>query len=576
MPKTDPDHTGGARGLTSLRQRPQFEVGARTPLTARAVVRVIGDDVVEQPGKTVEAFADMQARLQQQLAEQTLLLQVSQRLASGFDLTKTMPHVAQSAQQVAKASAARVVVSDMTGRASFGAGRLAKALADLDDHLLQLSQQIGQVTITNLADRAADPDYAPLAKRLGAVALWPLQVEIQHQGVLWLGYERPHEFTESEQTFLSTLAVQASIAIANARSYQEAKNGRQWLEAVLGSTADPVLVVDHDGRISLINHAAEELLNVDAAAVKGQPVSAVLEAYPRLLRFFENDGDLAEDEEWSSPGGRTFSPRLSRVESNAGEPASYVLVLRDITHFKLLIRNQAEFVRLVSHDLRSPLTYMQGFASMLNMVGELNERQTDFAEKILNGISQMTALVDNIQDAGRWDPETGFYEMSREPTDVTVLVRDIVSNHQAVADKQHVTIKATIAPDIPIVNVDSLMVERALINLVSNAIKYSPDGGEVDVSVTVKDEALVICVRDTGLGIAKEHIPLLFKRGSRVVTPEIKKNRIKGSGLGLFIVRSVARRHSGDAWVESQPGKGSKFYFSFPLSGANLVGSGSR
>ena len=88
----------------------------------------------------------------------------------------------------------------------------------------------------------------------------------------------------------------------------------------------------------------------------------------------------------------------------------------------------------------------------------------------------------------------------------------------------------------------------------------------------VKDHHIVLSIRDSGLGIAREHIPQLFQRGGRIVTPEIKKNKIKGSGLGLFIVRSVARRHNGDVWAESEPGKGSCFYFSIPLAGHNLLG----
>lgn len=528
---------------------------------------------MEQPSITTEAFQDMQAHLEQRLAEQRRLLQVSQRLGSSFDLAETLPDVAETALQMTGAQAAHVVLGDHGVTGVYSAGSTRKALETLDDHLLQTACEAGEIMVPDLAAVASEPAYAPLANHLGAIALWPLGFEGRCQGLLWVGYHEAHDFTEREIEYLTTLAAQTSDAIARARAYREAQRGRQRLEAVLGSTADPIVVVDPEGRLSLLNPAAEELLGIRAADVLKRPMHEVLQDYPRLLRFFENHDGLTEDEEWTSPDGRTYSPSLSRVESQMGEADSYVLIMRDITHFKLLNRNQAEFVRLVSHDLRSPLTYMQGFASMLSMVGEMNERQESFAEKILNGISQMTALVDNIQDAGRWDPETGFYEMSREPCDITNLIRDIVANHQAVADKQGITLSADIAPNVPIVNIDPLMVERGLINLVANAIKYSPDGGTVTVSVEVKDNNIVVCVRDTGLGIAAEHIPQLFHRGGRIVTPAIKKNRIKGSGLGLFIVRSVARRHSGDVWVESTLGEGSSFYFRIPLVGANLVGS---
>ena len=248
-----------------------------------------------------------------------------------------------------------------------------------------------------------------------------------------------------------------------------------------------------------------------------------------------------------------------------------MLALRDITHFKKLNRNQNEFTRIVSHDLRSPLTSMQGFASMLELglVGDLNEKQKHFIEKILNGISQMTALVDNIQDAGRYDPETGFYEILRSHCDLSEMVRRISETHLMPAEKQELAFNVDIAPDLPIINADINMLERAVTNLIDNAIKYTPNGGQINVGVKRHEDTIQISVKDTGLGISPEHQKHLFERHVRIPRQEHKK--IKGSGLGLFIVKSVAQRHGGDAWVNSIEGEGSTFFMSIPLSGPNLI-----
>lgn len=239
-----------------------------------------------------------------------------------------------------------------------------------------------------------------------------------------------------------------------------------------------------------------------------------------------------------------------------------------------LMKNQYEFVRIVSHDLRSPLTSTQGFASMLesSTVGDLNERQLYFVGKILSGIEQMTSLVDNIQDAGRYDPETGFYEMERIPTDLTELLAKIVQNHLLPAEKQELTVKMQTSDDIPIVNVDSTMLERAIINLVDNAIKYTPNGGEIQVGVKQEQDELVIFVQDNGYGISPENLKKLFQRHFRIRRREHK--RVKGSGLGLFIVRSVAQQHGGRAMVESVEDEGTTFAITIPLKGANLIGGG--
>ncbi|MDX1991488.1 MAG: HAMP domain-containing sensor histidine kinase [bacterium] len=234
-------------------------------------------------------------------------------------------------------------------------------------------------------------------------------------------------------------------------------------------------------------------------------------------------------------------------------------------------RNQSEFMRIVSHDLRSPLTSIQGFASMLEQgtVGEINERQAHFVEKILSGVTQMTSLVDNIQDAGRYDPETGFYEMERNQCDLAEIVSRIIKNHLVPAEKQELSLSAVISDDVPIIYADSNMLERAIINLVDNAIKYTPNGGQVEVGVRRRGDEVIISVRDSGLGISPDNQKNLFERHFRIPRREHKK--IKGSGLGLFIVRSVAQRHGGNAWVESTEGQGSTFFFSIPLNEENAI-----
>jgi signal transduction histidine kinase len=240
-----------------------------------------------------------------------------------------------------------------------------------------------------------------------------------------------------------------------------------------------------------------------------------------------------------------------------------------------LSRNQSEFMRIVSHDLRSPLTSIQGFAGMLEseMVGDLNEQQSHFVEKILSGITQMTSLVDNIQDAGRFDPETGFYDMERSQCDLVDLVQRIVKNHLVPAEKQDLTITMTAVDGLPIINVDVNMLERAIANLIDNAIKYTPNGRKIAVGLDRQGDNLFLSVKDNGLGINPEHQKLLFERHVRIARREHK--RVKGSGLGLFIVRSVARSHGGDAWVESVEGQGSTFYIRIPLNDANSIVSGS-
>lgn len=237
-------------------------------------------------------------------------------------------------------------------------------------------------------------------------------------------------------------------------------------------------------------------------------------------------------------------------------------------------RNRHEFLRIVTHDMRSPLTSMQGFGSMLEsqMAGALNEKQERFVEKIMSGIAQLALQIDNMQDAGRYDPETGFYEMSRNATDLIEIVQKVVQNSLLPSGKQNLDISFSADESIPIVNVDSAMIERSVVNLVDNAIKYTPDGEKIEVAVRHDSDDVLITVSDSGYGISADKIDKLFDRHYRVHRPEYK--RVKGSGLGLFIVRSVALKHGGDAWAESVESEGSTFFIRIPLDGSNLLGGG--
>ncbi|MEP7291271.1 MAG: ATP-binding protein [Chloroflexota bacterium] len=377
-------------------------------------------------------------------------------------------------------------------------------------------------------------------------------------GVLWLVTETLTETAREELALiLDALAIGTTCAVSRA----DADKAQQLAHSLLDSLADPLLVFDTSGRLLLMNPAAGTIFN----AQSGQTLDQALQS-DELSAFVLGEQPLNE---WIS-GEKTFTPHVQPLGAESAE--GWILALRDMTQFRKLNRSQSEFIRIVSHDVRSPLTSMRGFADMMGMVGELNDKQKQFIEKVLSGITQITSLVDNIQDAGRFDPETGFYEMTRSQADLREMVNRVVDNQLIPKDKSDLTIAVSVPDDVPIINADANMIERAVTNLVDNAVKYTPNGGTIDVNVYTAAENLIVSVRDNGYGISADDQQHLFKRHMRLVRPEHK--RVKGSGLGLFIVKSVAQRHGGDAWVESEVGAGTTFSFSIPLKGANLIISG--
>ena len=411
-------------------------------------------------------------------------------------------------------------------------------------------------------------DNRPLFTESSLIA--PLYSENSLIGGIYFVVPSFTSFDETAQQMWDALVDAFTLVAAHAYHVERRQRAEQLTTSIVTSITDPLLVLDEKKYVLALNPAAEKVFNFRSEDARGRALSSVIQS-DELMAFAEDKNK--RQAEWVSNDDRTFVPRAQPVLDENGQVEGWVLMLRDITHFKKLNRNQNEFTRIVSHDLRSPLTSMQGFANMLELglVGELNEKQAHFVEKILSGISQMTALVDNIQDAGRYDPETGFYEISRSQCDLTDIVNRISGNHLVPAEKGELKLQVSVDGNVPIIHADSNMLERALTNLVDNAIKYTPNGGTVSVKTFVEDNNIIISVADTGYGISEENQKHLFERHVRI--PRQEHRKIKGSGLGLFIVKSVAQRHGGDAWVTSDEGKGSTFHMSIPLEGANLLSS---
>jgi signal transduction histidine kinase len=238
--------------------------------------------------------------------------------------------------------------------------------------------------------------------------------------------------------------------------------------------------------------------------------------------------------------------------------------MRDITHFKQLDALKSEFVATVSHDLRSPLTLIRGYTSMLEMVGELNEQQSSYMRKITSGVDTMSSLVNNLLDLGRIEAGVG---LQLERVSVKDIIERVISALQALAQQKRVSLLADISQHtIPPVEADPALLQQALQNLVENSIKYTDQGGQVQIKVNLRQDRIVFEVHDNGIGIAPVDQARLFEKFYRGAQQSAKQQR--GSGLGLAIVKSIAERHGGRVWVESQLGKGSVFYLEIPIHNA--------
>jgi signal transduction histidine kinase len=258
--------------------------------------------------------------------------------------------------------------------------------------------------------------------------------------------------------------------------------------------------------------------------------------------------------------GKTYYATASPVDVE-GKGVGRVCVLRDVTSFKQLDASKTDFVSTVSHDLRSPIAMIQGYTSMLQMVGDLNNQQSSYLNKIILETEKISHLVTNLLDLGRIEAGVGL-QLEKKPVDD--VIKQVISASQLRADQKRVKLKSNIPHiDLPLIEADQDLLQQALYNLVDNAIKFTDNGGEILLGLELEEESVIYKVKDSGVGISPADQLKLFGKFFRISS----KGSIDedGSGLGLAIVKSVAERHGGEVGVESQLGVGSKFILKVPL-----------
>lgn len=531
-------------------------------------------DRQDEVGKLAASFEQMRQSLKSRIGELNLLLKVSQSVATSLDIHQAAYPVMEAMVSLG-ARAVRLVLDPeqfpkaggvMQIQNRFGLGKDNEIFGYMDEQVLSLTRHQPQIVLTNPA-RASVLQFGLGAKPPQRLVALALKYEEKNYGVIWMVYDAPVQFSEQELQFMTTLAHQVAMAADKARLYLESEIGRKQLASILASTTDPILVVDDRKYVTLANPAAAQVFGFDIDAALGKPIDDII-TIPQLISFFHSNEKDSPPVEFELENGRVFMAMMSPIHMDAHE-LGQVCVMRDVTYLKNLDKLKSEFVATVSHDLRSPLTLVRGYATMLEMVGELNEQQLSYAHKIVTGVERMFKLINNLLDLGRIEANVG---LEIESLRVQEIVERVVNNLNPQALQKHIEVFVDIDKEAsPLVEADSTLLQQALHNLLENAIKYTPLDGQVWVRVSQRENMMVFAVEDTGLGISPVDQPRVFEKFYRVARRESLKER--GSGLGLAIVKSIAERHGGKVGLKSQLGKGSIFYFMIPVRQSTSVSS---
>jgi PAS domain S-box-containing protein len=412
----------------------------------------------------------------------------------------------------------------------------------------------------------------------GAILISPLRWQKQTTGAIILNDPTSGRvFAKEDVDIVSLIASQAAVAIENARLFDAVATERNRSRAILDSIADGVFTTDTEQKITSVNPATERLLGYKAAELIGRNYLEAFRIGDRLGKPMSPDMSplLQAMQTANSTEPRIFQIQRGGEDEKASEAmialvAAPILddngaingtvgVFRDVTQEQAIARLKDELVSLVSHELRTPMASVLGFSELM-LTRQLSEAKSRlYVETIHKEAQRLSNLINDFLDIQRMEAGRQVYNYTE--VDLKPLMRRITD----VFSQQRQRIKLDLPANLPMVRADPDRVFQTLTNLVSNAIKYSPNGGDVNISTRLNEHSMIeIVVKDRGLGIPKEAQGHLFSKFYRVDNSD--RREIGGTGLGLAICREIVEAHGGKIWVESAPGKGSNFYFTLPSS----------
>ncbi|PLR78285.1 cell wall metabolism sensor histidine kinase WalK [Bacillus sp. V3-13] len=336
---------------------------------------------------------------------------------------------------------------------------------------------------------------------------------------------------------------------------------RRKLSSVLSYMTDGVIATDRRGRVILINEPAAKLLNVSRETVLSQPIVELLDLEEEYT--FE---DLLEETESVildySTNNKPYILRanFSVIQKETGFVNGLITVLHDITEQEKIDMERREFVANVSHELRTPLTTMRSY---LEALADGAWKDEEIAPNFLNvaqtETERMIRLVNDLLQLSKMDSKD--YQMKKEWLEFIKFFHRIIDRFE-LTKKQNVTFKRNLPDQSIFVEADEDKLTQILDNIISNALKYSPEGGEIAFNVEVQEDQILVSVADQGVGIPKENLDNIFDRFYRV--DKARTRKLGGTGLGLAIAKEMVNAHGGEIWAESVEGHGTTIYFTLP------------
>jgi PAS domain S-box-containing protein len=448
----------------------------------------------------------------------------------------------------------------------------------LDPAVLDASRDVAEKILHNIADTTG--------MSLRQVIALPLTYLESHIGIIYVFRAALNVgFSEDDERVLQAFAGQAAIAVSNARLYQRVVREKQHLNAIIEQSADGVMILDGRWRITTFNKAMETLTGWPRSEAIGRPCAEILNIRD------QQDEDICTNRCPLQKGANV----VNNMSNNASNPVVegriinrdsrefYVQIryapqygpnqtflgaianVRDITEQKKEEELQSTFVSIISHELKTPVSIIKGYAETLSREdAQWSDEVIRDGLRVIEGeADRLARQIQDLLDVSRL--QTGWIHMEMTEWDFPQLAKDVTQGFATQVDNRF-EFELRFPDEFPPVHADYERVRMVLSNLVSNAIKYSPDGGLIRIGgrADMEQERAILYVSDQGVGIPPEELERVFERFYRI--DNRLRRKTQGTGLGLYLTRAIVKAHGGDISVESKMGRGSRFLFTLPIA----------
>lgn len=511
--------------------------------------------------------------------QRDFLLEISRAMTAQLELSEVLRLVLNASVVMLGGQVGLIALRESNGV------YYVRAIMGMDsDFIPVLNQQLREVFKS--LGRDPDPDLlneklreivVALDRRLRQFINLPLVIAGQPLGMLIVFRNYRGSATANDIQILESFADQAAIAVHNAQLYEKIDQDRKRLAAILENSADGIMILTDDLRIISFNRALERMTGCSAKDAVGRHQDEVI-VWKRLdkgdlkealgngwpfrissdepLETLYVEGDLLRIDGLLLSVGITYAPLLG----SDGQLSNIIANVRDITNFRKAQEMQNVFISTVSHELKTPVALIKGYAGTLRREDAVWDPDVirNSLTVIEDEADRLTLLIEDLLASSKLQAQRIELDMSDVQLDQLAAqsverFRTQTENHEFVLN---------FPADFPVVQGDEARLRQVLDNLLSNAIKYSPDGGKIEVGGEADDETVTVFVRDEGIGLSESEQERIFERFYRV--DDTLRRTTQGTGLGLYLAKTIITAHNGTLRVKSQPGRGSTFYFTIP------------